>query len=98
MTTPIAEFLRGYQREGMSRFHMPGHKGEGPLGCENWDLTEIEGADSLYEASGIIAESEKMLPPCLVPERYAILRRVQVSVSGPCCIWRFCTVRRARRG
>lgn len=59
MTTPIAEFLRGYQREGMSRFHMPGHKGEGPLGCENWDLTEIEGADSLYEASGIIAESEK---------------------------------------
>lgn len=59
MTTPIAEFLRCYQREGMSRFHMPGHKGEGPLGCESWDLTEIDGADSLYEASGIIAESEQ---------------------------------------
>lgn len=59
MTTPIADFLRGYWREGMIRFHMPGHKGEGPLGCESWDLTEIEGADSLYEASGIIAESEK---------------------------------------
>ncbi len=84
MTTPIAEFLRGYQREGMSRFHMPGHKGEGPLGCENWDLTEIEGADSLYEASGIIAESEK--------------NAAALFVSGPCCIWRFCTVRRARRG
>jgi arginine/lysine/ornithine decarboxylase/ferredoxin len=58
MTTPIADFLRGYQIEGMSRFHMPGHKGTGPLGCEAWDITEIDGADSLYEASGIIAESE----------------------------------------
>ena len=58
MTTPIADLIRGYQREGMSRFHMPGHKGNGPLGCESWDITEIMGADSLYEASGIIAESE----------------------------------------
>ncbi len=37
---------------------MPGHKGIGPLGCEHLDLTEITGADSLYEAEGIIAESE----------------------------------------
>ena len=58
MTTPIWDFLQGYQLEGMSRFHMPGHKGTGPLGCEAWDITEIDGADSLYEASGIIAESE----------------------------------------
>lgn len=35
---------------------MPGHKGRIP-GCEK-DITEINGADSLYEASGIIAESE----------------------------------------
>ena len=59
MTTPIWDFLQGYQLEGMSRFHMPGHKGFGPLGCEEWDITEIEGADSLYEAAGIIAESER---------------------------------------
>ena len=59
MNTPVADFIRGYQREGMSRFHMPGHKGTGPLGCEAWDLTEIMGADSLYEAAGIIAESEQ---------------------------------------
>lgn len=58
MTTPVADFLRGYQAEGVRRFHMPGHKGSGPLGCEEWDITEIAGADSLYEASGIIAESE----------------------------------------
>ena len=37
---------------------MPGHKGRGPLGCEAWDLTEIAGADELYEAEGIIAQSE----------------------------------------
>ena len=38
---------------------MPGHKGRGLLGIEQLDITEIEGADSLYEASGIIAESER---------------------------------------
>lgn len=37
---------------------MPGHKGQGPLGVEALDLTEVKGADSLYEAEGIIAESE----------------------------------------
>lgn len=58
MTTPIVDFLRRYQQADMRRFHMPGHKGRGPLGCEAWDITEIRGADSLYEAAGIIAESE----------------------------------------
>lgn len=37
---------------------MPGHKGQGVLGCESLDITEVSGADALYEASGIIAESE----------------------------------------
>lgn len=37
---------------------MPGHKGAGMLGVEKYDITEIGGADSLYEANGIIAESE----------------------------------------
>lgn len=37
---------------------MPGHKGIGEV--ERFDLTEIEGADSLYEASGIIKESEQI--------------------------------------
>ena len=59
MTTPLADFLRTYATSGMARLHMPGHKGRGPLGCEAWDLTEISGADSLYEASGVIAESEE---------------------------------------
>lgn len=58
MTTPIADFIRAYAAGRTARLHMPGHKGSGPLGCEAWDVTEIKGADSLYEASGIIAESE----------------------------------------
>ncbi len=40
------------------RLHMPGHKGVQYLGMEQLDITEIHGADSLYEAGGIIAESE----------------------------------------
>ena len=38
---------------------MPGHKGVSRLGVEGLDITEIAGADSLYEASGIIKESEE---------------------------------------
>ena len=38
---------------------MPGHKGASFLGFEHLDITEIDGADSLYEASGMIARSEE---------------------------------------
>ena len=58
MNTPIRDFVNRYKDLRPARFHMPGHKGRGPLGCEELDLTEIPGADSLYEAGGIIAESE----------------------------------------
>ncbi len=58
MNTPIADFVRGYAKQNKTRFHMPGHKGESFLGCEALDITEVAGADSLYEANGIIAESE----------------------------------------
>lgn len=58
MKTPLADFCRDYAQSNTTRLHMPGHKGEGPLGVESLDLTEIKGADSLYEAEGIIAESE----------------------------------------
>lgn len=58
MTTPIADFVRRYVRQNPSRLHMPGHKGRALLGCEAWDITEVPGADALYGADGIIAESE----------------------------------------
>ncbi len=59
MNTPIRDFVARYAGSGISRLHMPGHKGKGPLGCESMDITEIAGADALYEASGVIAESEE---------------------------------------
>lgn len=58
MQTPIYDFLCEYRRKEVSRMHMPGHKGKGPLGCETLDITEVAGADALYEADGIIAQSE----------------------------------------
>jgi len=58
MNTPICDFVRDYAQKNVTRLHMPGHKGEDLLGFEGLDITEINGADSLYEASGIIAESE----------------------------------------
>ncbi len=59
MQTPIADFVKNYSEGNKIRFHMPGHKGQSFLGCEKFDITEIKGADSLYEAKGIIAESER---------------------------------------
>ncbi len=58
MDTPICDFVRRYAGSGAVRLHMPGHKGVSRLGCESLDITEIPGADTLYGASGIIAESE----------------------------------------
>ena len=59
MDTPICDFVRRYCDSDTLRLHMPGHKGMGVLGVEQLDITEISGADSLYEAEGIIAASEK---------------------------------------
>ena len=59
MKTPICDFVKKYIRSGTSRLHMPGHKGKKLLGFEKYDITEMSGADSLYEADGIIKESEE---------------------------------------
>ena len=41
--------------------HMPGHKRRvwpaAGLGCAAWDMTEIDGADDLHEADGILADA-----------------------------------------
>ena len=60
--TPICDFVRAYAASGSKRLHMPGHKGipDGFLNCEPYDITEVDGADALYEADGIIAESERI--------------------------------------
>lgn len=51
-------FAQHYADTDPVRAHMPGHKGRGD-DINRYDITEIYGADSLYEASGIIAESER---------------------------------------
>ena len=57
---PVENALHEYIGKDLSRFHMPGHKG-----AENFpeyfkfDITEVEGADSLFESSGAIFETEK---------------------------------------
>ena len=60
MDTPVIDFLKDFAETGMLRCHMPGHKGRGlPFVSAAFDITEISGADSLFEADGIIAESER---------------------------------------
>ncbi len=59
MTTPLCDFVREYLHRDPLRLHMPGHKGKGPLGCEALDITEITGADVLYHADGILAQSQE---------------------------------------
>ena len=58
MSTPIFDFAEYYSNSGISRFHMPGHKGRTFHGLEKLDITEIRGADYLFGADGIIARSE----------------------------------------
>lgn len=59
MNTPIVDFVKKYADSNALRLHMPGHKGNTFLGCEQFDITEIGGADVLYGADGIIAESQE---------------------------------------
>ena len=62
METPVIDFLEKYADSGTMRCHMPGHKGYGsviPETLARLDITEISGADSLFDAEGIIAQAEK---------------------------------------
>ena len=59
MNTPICDFVKVYAAGNPVRMHMPGHKGRAVLGPEGLDVTEIEGADELYRARGIIRKSEE---------------------------------------
>ena len=58
MKTPICDFVSAYAAADPLRLHMPGHKGVPVLGAEPLDITEVPGADVLYDAQGVIAESE----------------------------------------
>ena len=63
----IADFLQAHGQTEPVSFHMPGHKGaaiyrENGYGefldhFMDWDITEIPGADNLFQAESIIAET-----------------------------------------
>ena len=57
MKTPVVDFVKRYACGGFLRLHMPGHKGKGFIGVEQNDITEIDGADVLYNSQGIIRRS-----------------------------------------
>lgn len=62
MKTPLHDAVRDYIEKDMSRFHMPGHKGAGTdefAALLPWDITEVEGADSLYHAEGPLLALEE---------------------------------------
>ena len=66
--TPIVDFLVTHAKKNPISFHMPGHKGsdiykrfkfdpflESMMDC---DITEIAGADNLFQAEGILKETQ----------------------------------------
>ncbi|MBR1764547.1 MAG: PLP-dependent transferase [Ruminococcus sp.] len=59
--TEIYDFAKQYAASGTVRLHMPGHKGVPLHGLEPLDLTEIQGADYLFESEGIIRRSEERM-------------------------------------
>ena len=63
MESPLRQYLEKLHNSRRARFHMPGHKGRGSLppfdAAAPYDITEIAGADSLFEANGILAQSEQ---------------------------------------
>ena len=58
--TPLYTALQNYLKKNRISFHTPGHQGRFlPRDLYDMDLTELPDTDSLFEASGPIAEAEK---------------------------------------
>ena len=61
--TPLRAALEEYRKADWSRLHMPGHKGAAlePFGnLMEYDVTEVEGTDSLFEDDGPLKELEEI--------------------------------------
>ena len=61
--TPLKRALDEYIRQDYARLHMPGHKGTSisPFGeLMAYDVTEVEGTDSLFEDDGPLKELEEI--------------------------------------
>ena len=86
MSKPICDYVKKYAESGTLRLHMPGHKGisisDDPIcGVYPYDITEIKGADSLFEADGIIADSERK-----TSELYGTAETVYSAGGSTLCI------------
>jgi lysine decarboxylase len=67
-STPIQDFLMNHARQNPISFHMPGHKGAAIYkrfgygdfleNCMDCDVTEIIGADNLFQTEGILREAQ----------------------------------------
>ena len=79
--TPICDFVEAYRQSNAMRLHMPGHKGGTVLGPEALDITEIEGADVLYHANGIIRQSEQ-----IASELFETARTLYSAEGSSLCI------------
>ena len=84
MKTPICDFVNRYAKKDTARLHMPGHKGSAIYRENGYDafldnfvdcdITEIPGADNLYQAEEIIAETmEKYRKLYGVRESYLLI-------------------------
>lgn len=69
-STPLLDAVAAYAANGITRFHMPGHKGgagahralkahlgEAALAC---DVTGVEGLDDLHQPGGVIHEAQDL--------------------------------------
>lgn len=59
MDTPVVDFIMKYADSNTARFHVPGHKGNDGFPGAKYDLTEIDGADVLYQDEGILQLSQQ---------------------------------------
>ncbi len=63
MCKNLTAFLQQYAQKHQFRGHMPGHKGKSFSPeletAYTFDITEIHGADSLFEANGILQQAER---------------------------------------
>lgn len=60
--TPLHDAVERFLQKDAARFHMPGHKGTGTDEFATilpYDITEVDGADSLFHADGPLLELEK---------------------------------------
>lgn len=82
--TPLNEALEQYIKDDWVRLHMPGHKGAElePFGkLMAYDLTEVEGTDSLFEDDGPLKELEDIFTAL-----YGTKRSVMSAGGSTLCI------------